>query len=215
MQSHYFTNASETKIEKFQIDVDFYNETCQVWSAKGVFSANGLDKGTAVLIDFFKREVSPIKVDSLENKNILDLGCGWGAISLALKHLNQNCQITAVDINNFAVELTNDNFKKYEFINANAYHVDKYLELNKKDSNNKFDFIVSNPPIRIGKDELHQMLLLWLEYLKDDGVALMVVQKNLGADSLVDWLNKNTKFHSTKLSSSKGFRIISIKHSSA
>jgi 16S rRNA G1207 methylase RsmC len=74
----------------------------------------------------------------------------------------------------------------------------------------KYDLIVSNPPIRIGKEALHQMLIHWLKHLKPHGKAVLVVQKNLGSDSLVDWINSSEDFLAQKLASSKGFRIVSV-----
>ena len=77
------------------------------------------------------------------------------------------------------------------------------------DANIRFTHIWSNPPIRIGKDALHELLLTWLHRLTDDGIAHLVVSKNLGADSLATWLINNG-FATTRIGSSKGFRVLEV-----
>ena len=169
--------------------------------SNGVFSSSKLDLGTAVLL---KHAPQPP-----ENGRFFDIGCGWGAISLALGFESPNAQIYAVDVNERALELTDINAKNAGLNNIHTYLVEDAL---KEDELKDIDLIWSNPPIRVGKDVLHNILLTWLPRLKVGGAAYLVVQKNLGSDSLIPWLSKNLgeDFSVEKYASSKGYRIIEV-----
>jgi 16S rRNA G1207 methylase RsmC len=166
----------------------------------GVFSQYGLDKGTAVLLDAMEKE-NPL---SLPPGSVLcDLGCGTGVIALALAVLYPECTILAVDVNERARELCAENARNNNLPNITVTgpsEVDESIQLSA---------IFSNPPIRIGKDALHELLLTWLSRLIPSRQARLVVSKNLGADSLTIWLN-NRGFPTNKIASSKGFRILAV-----
>ncbi|EPI43440.1 methyltransferase small domain protein [Gardnerella vaginalis JCP8066] len=183
------------------LQVDLRGKEVSVQVSNGVFSSSKLDLGTSVLL---KHAPQPP-----ENGRFFDIGCGWGAISLALGFESPNAQIYAVDVNERALELTNINAKNAGLNNIHTYLVEDAL---KEDSSKNIDLIWSNPPIRVGKDVLHNILLTWLPRLKVGGAAYLVVQKNLGSDSLIPWLSKNLgeDFSVEKYASSKGYRIIEV-----
>lgn len=183
------------------LQVDLRGHEVSVQFSNGVFSSSKLDLGTAVLL---KHAPQPP-----ENGRFFDIGCGWGAISLALGFESPNAQIYAVDVNERALELTNINAKNAGLNNIHTYLVEDAL---KEDELKDIDLIWSNPPIRVGKDVLHNILLTWLPRLKVGGAAYLVVQKNLGSDSLIPWLSKNLgeDFSVEKYASSKGYRIIEV-----
>lgn len=183
------------------LQVDLRGKEVSVQVSNGVFSSSKLDLGTAVLL---KHAPQPP-----ENGRFFDIGCGWGAISLALGFESPNAQIYAVDVNERALELTNINAKNAGLNNIHTYLVEDAL---KEDELKDIDLIWSNPPIRVGKDVLHNILLTWLPRLKVGGAAYLVVQKNLGSDSLIPWLSKTLgeDFSVEKYASSKGYRIIEV-----
>ena len=186
------------------LQVDLRGREVSVQVSNGVFSSSKLDLGTAVLL---KHAPQPP-----ENGRFFDIGCGWGAISLALGFESPNAQIYAVDVNERALELTNINAKNAGLNNIHTYLVEDALKELKEDELKNIDLIWSNPPIRVGKDVLHNILLTWLPRLKVGGAAYLVVQKNLGSDSLIPWLSKNLgeNFSVEKYASSKGYRIIEV-----
>ena len=164
-------------------------------SDRGVFSYGRIDKGTAVLLDLVP---SPPP-----NGTFLDIGCGWGAIAVTLAATSPAATVYAVDVNPRAIELTAENARSNGLVNLHASHPDNVHP------GLKFDLIWSNPPIRIGKQALHELLEHWLVRLADHGVAWLVVQKNLGSDSLADWLG--TKGYIVeRIGSRKGFRVLRV-----
>lgn len=183
------------------LHVDLRGHEVSVQVSNGVFSSSKLDLGTAVLL---KHATQPP-----ENGRFFDIGCGWGAISLALGFESPNAQIYAVDVNKRALDLTDINAKNAGLNNIHTYLVEDAL---KEDALKDIDLIWSNPPIRVGKDVLHNILITWLPRLKVGGAAYLVVQKNLGSDSLITWLSKTLgeDFSVEKYASSKGYRIIEV-----
>ncbi|MDE5641090.1 MAG: methyltransferase, partial [Bifidobacterium castoris] len=136
----------------------------------------------------------------------LDLGCGWGAISLALALESPRAEVYAVDVNERAIELTERNAGINGCANIHAGTADDVPD------GLEFELIWSNPPIRIGKEELHTLLMTWLPRLAPDGHAYLVVQRNLGSDSLMRWLADalGDAYTVGKYASSKGYRVIEV-----
>lgn len=166
-------------------------------TAGNVFSPDHIDQGTSVLLKHIN-EMEP-------NSTLLDIGCGWGPISLALALASPASTIYAIDVNQRSLELTR--------INAERLGVKNIIITTPEDlpTQIQFDGIWSNPPIRVGKVVLHEIMQSWLPRLKSKSEALLVVQKNLGADSLQKWLQDEFKEFSTeRIETSKGFRIISV-----
>ena len=199
-EQYFSTNPNSLDLRR-TLQVDLRGKEVSVQVSNGVFSSSKLDLGTAVLL---KHAPQPP-----ENGRFFDIGCGWGAISLALGFESPNAQIYAVDVNERALELTDINAKNAGLNNIHTYLVEDAL---KEDALKDIDLIWSNPPIRVGKDVLHNILLTWLPRLKVGGAAYLVVQKNLGSDSLIPWLSKNLgeDFSVEKYASSKGYRIIEV-----
>ena len=178
--------------------------TARVWgrelkliTGSGVFAADGLDRGTAVLL-----RASPIPIG---RPRILDLGCGYGPIALAVAVHCPGALVDAVDVNERALGLCRDN--------ADALGVAdrvRVLRPDEVDPETRYDEIWSNPPIRIGKQALHELLLAWLPRLAVDGVARLVVGKNLGADTLQRWLIEQG-FGCERVASAKGFRVLLVR----
>ncbi len=160
---------------------------------RGVFSHGRLDTGTALLL---REAPAP-----LQTGNLLDLGCGSGAIALMLASRSPDALVYAVDVNERARDLTMSNAAANDLTNIRVLHPDEV------DPSVRFGLIWSNPPIRIGKQALHELLLAWLKRLTDDGQAILVVQKHLGADSLHRWLT-DQGFPTERLTSKAGFRLL-------
>ncbi|MDO5025557.1 MAG: methyltransferase [Trueperella sp.] len=201
MSEHYFSATPESELQERTIAVQLHGQTYQVHTANGVFSPDRLDTGTQVLLK--KVPVTQLPADALA----VDLGCGWGAVSLALATQYPEAQVWGVDVNERALALAERNcatFPNVTIKNAATALADL------RSSGQQLDLIWSNPPIRIGKTALHELLTDWLELLAPSGVAYLVVQRNLGADSLANWLT-NTGFPAQKLASQKGYRILEVR----
>ncbi|WP_331715459.1 class I SAM-dependent methyltransferase [Tessaracoccus coleopterorum] len=133
---------------------------------------------------------------------MLDLGCGVGTIAVGLALASPEVCVDAVDVNERAVQLTNLNAARHAV--ADRVHA---LTPDAVPTDRRYDEIWSNPPIRIGKDALHELLLTWLARLNPGGCAYLVVGRNLGGDSLQRWLTDQG--HPTeRLASAKGFRVL-------
>ena len=177
--------------------------TAQIWgrelpfiTASGVFAADGLDRGTAVLL-----RASPIPEG---RPRILDLGCGYGPIALALAVHCPGALVDAVDINERALALCRENAEALGV--ADRVRV---LRPEQIEPDMRYDEIWSNPPIRIGKQSLHELLLTWLARLAPDGAARLVVGKNLGSDTLQRWLIEQG-YTCERVASAKGFRVFEV-----
>lgn len=196
--SHYFTEPKAAE-KRRQVDVRFWDTDWRFTTANEVFSADGLDLGTAVLL----RESAP----PADATRLLDLGCGWGVLAIALAVGCPQAVVDAVDVNPRALALTADN--------AIAHQVGDRVRARTPDAvegDVRYDEIWSNPPIRIGKDALHALLLTWLPRLKPGGVARLVVGRNLGADSLQRWLT-DQGWDCERVGSAKGFRVFAVRSS--
>ena len=145
-------------------------------AAAGTFSSAKLDKGTAVLLS--------LSEEFPRQGNVLDLGCGWGPIGIAIAKLAPETKVWGVDVNARSVALANQNAQGLSLGNFQAVLSEDLP------SDLKFDEIWSNPPIRIGKKALHELLTKYLALLTTDGRAMLVVQKQLGAESLLKWLTE-------------------------
>ena len=195
---HYFSKEPKSEYQPKQIELDVAGEVFKVSTASGTFSPLRLDVGTSVLIDHL--ELAP------KDGNILDLGCGWGPIALNLAKHSPKAKVWAVDVNSRSLELTAENAKTLGLSNIQTATPESV------EPDIKFSGIWSNPPIRIGKKELHGLLLTWLPRLEKGGSAYLVVQKNLGSDSLQKWLTETLieGYEVSRLTSIKTYRIIKV-----
>ena len=195
---HYFSQEPKSNYQPKQIELNVAGEVFQVNTASGTFSPLRLDVGTEVLLDHI--DLAP------RAGNILDLGCGWGPIALNLAKNSPQAKIWAVDVNNRSLELTSLNAKTIGVTNIQTATPDEVP------ADLKFSGIWSNPPIRVGKKELHALLLSWLPLLEKNAAAYLVVQKNLGSDSLQKWLTETLVdgYEVSRLTSVKTYRIIKV-----
>ncbi|MGI9610138.1 MAG: class I SAM-dependent methyltransferase [Acidimicrobiia bacterium] len=164
----------------------------------GVFSPDQIDRGTRYLL---RTGPQP----GYSNKNIVDIGAGYGPIACALATWNPQATIWAVEVNERARALCETNVASLSLDNVNVVSPDQVPE------NLLPDQIWSNPPIRIGKKALHELLLFWLRRLRPWGSAHLVVQKNLGSDSLHKWL-QTQQFEVVRRGSERGYRILDVTH---
>jgi 16S rRNA (guanine1207-N2)-methyltransferase len=197
VSDHYFSGTPAGPEQRRTISARIWDSELELTTANGVFSGNGLDLGTSVLM----RE-SPVPEGT---PRLLDLGCGYGPIALALALHCPGAVVDAVDVNDRALALCADN--------AAALGVAdqvRALRPEQVPDDVRYDEIWSNPPIRIGKEALHELLLTWLARLTPDGVARLVVGKNLGADSLQRWLVEQG-YSCERTASAKGFRVLTVR----
>lgn len=200
--AHYFSAQPAGPFTRKPLIVELAGAPRHLKTSAGIFSPDGIDKGTAVLLS----EVPPPSPQG----SLLDIGCGWGPIALTMALMAPQARVYAVDVNERCVALTNENAALLGLGNVNASKPEDV------DSEVLFDTIWSNPPIRIGKAELHSLLLMWLPRLAPGGTAWLVVQKNLGSDSLQRWLSAELgeDFSVTRESTSKSFRILKVRKES-
>lgn len=198
MSEQYFSAEPSSADVRKQLTVTLQGRETSVETSNGVFSGSRLDLGTSVLL----REVP----EPPERGTLLDIGCGWGPIALSLAFASPEADVWAVDINERAVDLTAANARTNGCMNIHA------VTPAQVPSDLRFDAIWSNPPIRVGKEALHELLMTWLPRLTDGGAAYLVVQRNLGADSLIPWLatTLGEDYDVSKYHSAKGYRVIEV-----
>lgn len=201
-QEHYFTPEPGSELKLRPISVSLGGVQRQLSSASGIFSPDHIDTGTQVLL---ANVPTPPP-----GGNLLDIGCGWGPIALSLALASPHATVWAVDVNERALELTRMNAERLGLTNVNAV-----LPQDVPDDL-VFRTIWSNPPIRIGKDALHELLMHWLPRLDVDSDAWLVVQRNLGSDSLHRWLENElpAEFQVTRDAIGKGYRVLKARRRS-
>jgi 16S rRNA (guanine1207-N2)-methyltransferase len=196
MSEHYFAADPSSPFTRVPVDAQVWDHRLHLVSASGVFSTGRVDPGTAVLF----RSTRPPATGT----TYLDLGCGYGLITCALAVARPEATVWAVDVNERALRLTAEN--------ADRVGAGERVRVGTPDDvpdDVVLDQIWSNPPIRIGKPALHALLLRWLPRLAPDGVAHLVVGKNLGADSLQRWL-RDQGYGCDRMASAKGFRVLAV-----
>jgi len=197
---HYFSEAPDSKFKPKEIQVEIDGRAVTVTTAGGIFSPDHIDQGTLVLLDHLD-EVPP-------SGNLLDVGCGWGPIALSLASRAPQATVWAIDVNQRSLDLTAANAARLGLTNVRVARPEELP------ADLTFSGIWSNPPIRVGKDVLHEILQTWLPRLEEAAEAYLVVQKNLGADSLHRWLEDElpSGFSTMRVSTAKGFRVLKVKN---
>lgn len=216
---HYFTAQPASAGELRTVPVSLAGRQVDVVTAGGIFSPDGIDKGTRVLL---AEAPEPPAAGTF-----LDLGCGWGPLALTLALQSPKATVHAVDVNERALDLCRRNAQALGCPGVVPSTPDAV------DPGTRFDLIWSNPPIRVGKAVLHELMTTWLPRLRrpdanrsdaagdgadeTGGTAYLVVQKNLGADSLQTWLARDLPalmgpVEVTREASAKGFRVLRVRH---
>lgn len=192
---HYFSEQPAGEFKTKTIVTSINGERVELFTAGSTFSPDHMDTGTAILLEHLSKAPN--------QGNLLDLGCGWGAIALSLASSCPEATVWATDVNERSLELTRMNAKKLGLSNIRAVlpsEVPDDLE---------FTGIWSNPPIRVGKEALHTILTQWLPRLEAECEAYLVVSKDLGADTLLRWIQASfSELSSERIETAKGFRII-------
>ncbi|GAA4061983.1 methyltransferase [Microbacterium laevaniformans] len=200
---HYFSASPSSAESLRRIRVSLGGRTGEVTTAGGVFSPDHVDGGTAVLL----ANTPPPPPGG----HLLDLGCGWGPIALSLAVQSPHATVWAVDVNDRALDLVRRNAQEWGLTNINAVRPEDVP------GDVRFRGIRSNPPIRVGKNELHGLLETWLPRLDERSDAWLVVQRNLGSDSLQRWLAATfDDGHSvTRAATGRGFRVLKVRRHGA
>lgn len=190
--SQYFDNDNNVKHNKKIIEFYFNDKKYNVYSDNGVFSKDRFDYGTRLLLD-------SIDISKLSG-NVLDLGCGIGVVGIIFGTINKNINIDMIDINERALSLVRDNLSLNK-VKANVFSSDVYSNVNKK-----YDYIITNPPIRAGKEVVRKFLLGGFDYLSDNGMLYFVMRKDHGVKSMIKELENI--YNVTIVNKDKGFFVI-------
>ena len=196
---HYFSATPASPENLRRVRVRLAGRDLEVTTAGGVFSPDHVDSGTTVLLS----NTPPPPAGG----HFLDLGCGWGPIALSLAMDSPHATVWAVDVNERALDLVRRNAADLGLENINAVLPDDVPD------DVMFRTIRSNPPIRVGKHELHGLLERWIPRLDERADAWLVVQRNLGSDSLQRWLaaTLDRRFSVHRAATARGFRVLKIR----
>lgn len=187
--SHYFTNDETIKSEIKKVNVRLKNQSLSFYTDNGVFSKKGLDFGTRTLLE----SLEPISGD------VLDLGCGYGPIGIYLKK-EFSVNVDMIDINQRSLDLARKNAVLNE-VDVHIIESNGYQNIDKK-----YDYIITNPPIRVGKEILYSLLLGAKEHLKENGQLWFVIHKDQGAKTVAKDMEK--AYQVEIINKNKGFYII-------
>ena len=170
---HYYTEHPNSESRPAEARFTYRGKEFSLTTDAGVFSRGELDAGTRILLNALP--------DSLSG-SVLDLGCGWGPVGVCVKTLNPGCAVTFADINSRALELTRKNAEKYGvegvFIQSDGFSAIEGM----------FDCVITNPPIRAGKKTIYQMFADSAERLNPGGTLYLVIRKQQGAPSALQYL---------------------------
>ena len=195
--SHYFDPVPSTPSAPGTVELVLPDLHVGLTTDRGVFGAGGVDPGTKLLL------LEAPTPDPVGTGHLLDLGCGYGPIAVALGRRAPGATVWAVDVNERARALCEANAEAAGTTNVRAVGPDEVPD------DVAFDGIWSNPPIRIGKAALHELLERWLDRLAPDAAAWLVVHKHLGSDSLARWLVEGGR-PTERLTSRSGYRILRV-----
>ena len=193
--NHYFTNDNNLKSNKKILNITYENKNISLYTDNGVFSKEHFDYGTKLLITNFLKEK--------KQGRVLDLGCGYGIVGIILS-FDKDLTIDMVDINKRAIELSNENLKLNNIENANCFESDVYSNVKEK-----YNYIITNPPIRAGKDTIRKFLFDANNYLTDNGEVWFVMRKDHGVKSMIKELEK--MYLIKIIDKEKGFYIVQLK----
>ena len=192
----YWTDSPGVASRPSEVDLLLPDVDLRLTTDRGVFSADRVDRGTRyLLLEGPDLPTGPV--------DLLDLGCGYGPIACTLASRRPEARVWAVDVNERARDLCRANAAAAGLANVEVAAPDDVpVDV-------RLAAIWSNPPIRIGKPALHDLLTRWLDLLTPDGTAHLVVQRHLGADSLARWLD-DRGWATERRGSRKGFRLLDV-----
>ncbi len=195
---HYFSPDPQSPLRTSVRTLNLRGHEVTLETASGTFSPGGLDAGTEVLLKY-----APATPHA---GTFLDIGCGWGPLTVALALEAPAASIWGVDVNDRALQVARDNAENLGLPHVTVTHPEHVPEAL------RFDLIWSNPPIRVGKQALHEILARWLPRLSSEGEGYLVVAKKLGADSLLEWLNSGAipQIRAERVETSRGYRILRV-----
>jgi 16S rRNA (guanine1207-N2)-methyltransferase len=204
---HYFSTRPTGPDTPRELPVTLAGRDVRVLTSGGIFSPDRIDLGTRVLL---REAPAPPPTGQL-----LDLGCGWGPLALTMAMLSPKATVWALDVNERALDLMQTNAGRLGLTGIRPVRPDEVP------ADLQFDAIWSNPPIRVGKPALHALLLQWLPRLARGAAAHLVVQRNLGADSLQAWLiealsvdhaaaHGGRQWTVRRHGSAKGYRVLTV-----
>jgi len=174
MPDHYFSKSPESAHRPGECHSVYRGCELSFETDAGVFSRDGVDKGTALLLN---------ALPDLQG-DVLDLGCGWGAVGISVAKAYPGARVTMVDINSRAVELSIKNARK-NGVSARVMESDGFSALGEE----KFSFILTNPPIRAGKQVIYDLFAKSAGHLLPGGSLYLVIRKQQGAPSALAYLN--------------------------
>ena len=177
--SHYFENDKNLKSEIRELSYKYNSSFFIFYSDNGVFSKNNIDYGSRLLIETYLKE------NDINEKRVLDVGCGYGFLGIMVNRVTDS-YVEMIDINKRAVHLTNMNIKRYKDFKGKTYVSNVYENVE-----GKYDIIITNPPIRIGKEKLLEILIGAFDHLEDNGLLYYVIRKDQGALSIKKILEEN------------------------
>jgi 16S rRNA (guanine1207-N2)-methyltransferase len=192
---HYFTARPQTAHRPGLVRVVLPDVYLELETDSGMFSPGRLDPGTRLLLA--DAPAPPPEGD------LLDLGCGYGPISCVLAKRSPSATVWAVDVNERALALCARNAARAGLTNVRC------VTPSSPDMPPRFAAIWSNPPVRIGKEPLRDLLRTWLARLASGGQACLVMGRNLGADSLHSWL-ASAGWPVTRIAARSGYRLLLI-----
>lgn len=192
----YFSASPTASSHRREVTLTLEDVTLQLTTDRGVFSAERVDPGTKVLLAEAPRPTAAMR-------RIADIGCGYGPIALTLARRAPHAEVWAVDPNERARDLCAENAARAGLSNVRVAAPEDVP------GDVAFDAIWSNPPIRIGKAALHDLLTQWLGALEPGGRAWLVVQKHLGADSLARWMT-DAGWSTRRLASRQAYRVLEV-----
>ncbi len=195
-KNHYFDPRPEVASKPHTVRLRAAGLDLELQADRGVFGSKRIDLGTLTLL----KEAPPPPAEG----DILDLGAGYGPIAIMLAKASPRARIWAVDVNDRALELARANVAAAGVANVTVAGPDEVPD------SVRFKAIYSNPPVRVGKAALHEILERWLDRLAPGGAAYLVVQRNLGSDSLAAWLAASGRAVD-RLKSKKGYRILRVR----
>ncbi|RLK62787.1 class I SAM-dependent methyltransferase [Atopobacter sp. AH10] len=198
MTSHYYSQQPDVKSKPSLVQAKLRGKDYEFTTDHGVFSRQGIDFGSRILIESIPEEWLQ------EAHSLLDVGCGYGVMGISLSR-GFSIELDQVDVNERALELTRLNRQRYGIKLGEVFLSDGYSQVGKYD----YDLIISNPPIRAGKAVVHRILKESYDHLREGGRFVCVIQKKQGAPSAMDALEKT--FGSVdRLAREKGYWILSV-----